>query len=608
MAPAFRTVFVIGVHALALLAAPLHVRAAVPKNVRLSWAVNESPGEAAATARTMTIAWNTPSTADPSTVEFGTSTAYGAVAEGAAIPATGKLGAVHEVTLTDLLPLTVYHYRVGGPGQWSPDYTFQTGPDDAGCTPFRFVAMGDGRSDDNFGPSPKWSPILAEAEEKAPAFVVLTGDQVRAGEAVDQWSNWLDATYGAEPRVPIMPSLGNHDDDSVEGEGALYNQVFALPKNSKTGTEDFYFFTYGDAIFVSLSMVTYDEDGFALQAAWLDEVLTQHPKTWKFVFFHHPIYTGTLGIPNLFELNHPPNERGQNAALVPIFDKHHVDIVFAGHNHHYQRFHPMCCGGGDDMGAPTGDPETGTTYVITGGAGALTYDLSLIGVDLPGLLCLTPNSAKCHGKHHYMVVDILGKDLSVKVWASSAQLLGSDPANIEVIDEFSISKGGAPPNCDPEPPPPVDEDPNEADAAGGVDTNDTSSEDVSLQTDSSADDAAGPDATGGGDTTEADAADATAARPDAASAGDAASNGGDAVSADAKGDAGPPGDTGGSFVPADATAGPPTPSPPGAPGPAAGAGGGSGDGGCSATERGAGPLVIAAGVVLALMQRRRRGL
>lgn len=430
--------------ALTVAAAP--ARAANPRYVRLSWV------DPAQTATSMTISWNSDAVSDPSRVEYGLSAAYGQVAEGTAQLGTGALAAIHTVTLTGLAPDTEYHYRVGGAGQWTADYTFRTGSAAApGCAPFRFVAMGDGRSDDSSGPSPKWNPILMEAVDANPAFILLTGDQVRAGDDTAQWVNWLAATEAGSRFVPLMPTLGNHDDDKVTGDGAMYNQIFALPPNASTQTEDFYYFEYGDAIFVSLSMVSYKDDGFAQQAAWLDQVLTDHPRTWKIVFFHHPIYTGTLGIQNLLELNHPPNELGQNAALVPVFDKHKVDLVLAGHNHHYQRFQPMCCGGGGDQGVVTGDPATGTTYVITGGAGALTYDLSFLGIDVPALLCLTPGSAKCDGRHHFMIFDVDGLDLTAEVWTTSAQLLNTKPENVKLIDTFSIHKDGPAPDCTPIP-------------------------------------------------------------------------------------------------------------------------------------------------------------
>jgi hypothetical protein len=435
------TRYLLAVCSFVALAAPA-AQASAPKFVRVSWTDVD-------TARTGAVTWNTDSLADPSTIEYGKTKAFGQVAEGKAFKANGSIGVVHEVSLTGLEPSTTYHYRVGGAGVWSAPSTFRTGPAD-GCEPIRFIALGDNRSDDDKGASPHWNPILNEALSREPAFILNTGDLVRDGAEDSQWLHFLEATGSGVAHTPLMPSIGNHDDDKVEGDSATYNQIFSLPRNEASGSEDYYYFVHGDAVFAAISSVTFTggQTKFAEQAAWLDKVFTDNPKKWKFVFFHYPPYTGSINFFGLAELAHPSNEQGQNAALVPIFDKHHVDIVFNGHNHFYQRFEPMCCGGASDDGNPTGDPETGTTYIVTGGAGALTYDLSIINLDLCPLLNLKKGAVACSGLHHYVTVDIDGLDLVGRVYSTESQLLGKDPKNTKLIDEFEIHKSGPSPNCE----------------------------------------------------------------------------------------------------------------------------------------------------------------
>lgn len=418
--------------------------AAPPRHVRLSWATSDTTG-------TMTVAWNT-STEVPSQVRYGLDASYGLAAEGTATLAPGSLGWVHEVTLIELQPDTVYHYRAGSPQGWTDDLTFRSPPRPDGCTPFSFVALGDNRSDDSRGSSPKWPGILGEAIVDDPAFVLNTGDLVKDGHEGDQWEVFLGDTSPGAALVPLFATPGNHDDDSVQGDGALYNAVFAFPRNEVTGTEDFYWFTYGDAIFVALSTVSFGGGAtpYAQQAAWLDDVLTEHPKTWKIVFFHHPPYTGYVDLFGL-DVNHPPNENDQNAALVPIFDKHHVDLVFNGHNHFYQRFQPLQYSSANpEEGIPVSDPADGTIYVITGGAGALTYALDLY---MWGLCAFTVGAEVCSGDHHYVTVEIDGGTLRFAARTTAQQLFGSDPDNITLIDGFEIVKPGYVSDCAP---PPVD--------------------------------------------------------------------------------------------------------------------------------------------------------
>ena len=62
-------------------------------------------------------------------------------------------------------------------------------------------------------------------------------------------------------------------------------------------------------------------EDYGAQAQWLDTVLAENPNRWTLVTHHHPIYSGSEGRDN-------PEMRD---AWQPIYDKHHVDLVLAGH-------------------------------------------------------------------------------------------------------------------------------------------------------------------------------------------------------------------------------------------------------------------------------------
>jgi len=339
---------------------------------------------------------------------------------------------------------------VGGPGNWTDTFEFTTGPGDL-CTPWSFAALGDNRPDADWLPQLKWNPILEETVGLEPGFVVHSGDIVKEGKDTEQWSDFLNNSQPFIASTPIMPTIGNHDDGPGEGESANYNQIFSLPTNENTQTEDYYYFTYGNAIIVSLSSqtATGGEYPFQEQADWLDEILTENPRKWKFVFMHHPPFGSHAKFDLIFtefEFNHPPNENQQNAALIPIFDKHHVDIVFAGHNHYYERLGPLVQGPEDHDGTKVPSFSQGTVYVITGGAGALVYDefeipWVEIELDLIDWVCgKAEGSEVCAGDHHYVNIEIDDHHLRFEAWATGQQTLDYNPAYKKLIDEFDIYK------------------------------------------------------------------------------------------------------------------------------------------------------------------------
>lgn len=405
-----------------LLAGP--AQASNPQWVRLSFA------QADATT-SIGISWHTDSASDPNQIEYGISPSMDLAATGTATQGPGPLMTIHEAVLTGLVPGTVYRYRVGGPGAWSQEFTFQTPPADI-CTPYTFGVLGDNRSDNDDGPSPRWFPIISELIQSNPLFILNSGDIVRDGSKPEQWANWLEASDQTLAITPHLPTLGNHDDGPEEGDPAHYNRLFNLPRNDDTNTEDYYYFTTGNAIIVSLSTQTFKD--FPRQAAWLDRVLTDNPRMWRFVFFHHPIFTSS-SVLGLLDISHAPNEQGQNRPLTAVFDKHHVDFVFYGHNHFYERFQPMTGDGDEDEGTPVGDPEKGTQYVVTGGAGALAYNIAI------ALFCgSAKGSSKCSGNHHFLRIELAGDQLTFTAHATAQQLLGSNPNNSKDIETFSYRK------------------------------------------------------------------------------------------------------------------------------------------------------------------------
>jgi MYXO-CTERM domain-containing protein len=385
------------------------------------------------TSTTMTITWNTTASED-STVRFGVQPGVlGETVTGTTLQANDGLGYVHEVTLTGLVPSTRYFYVAGSTaGGFTAETSFTTGPaQDQDCGRFRFVFLGDNRPDPTFGGGENWPQILDQSIQHDPAFVLNGGDLVIDGDQIDQWHAFLGWTTTAASARPFMPVMGNHDDGPGDGDGANYNQLFALPRSTGphgSNTEDYYFFTFGNAIFVSLSTEGFKEGtvAFGNQAAWLDQVLTENPRRWKFVSFHKPAYTHEA----FFSISHEPNEEGQNAAWVPVIDRHHVDVVFTSHNHWYERYEPSACGtsgrGGSSEPCPTGGFATGTVYYVSGGAGAFT---------IPGFLCGNQSGrAVCSGDHHYILATIHDDTATLETWSAYPQ------AN-QVMDSITITKG-----------------------------------------------------------------------------------------------------------------------------------------------------------------------
>ncbi len=245
-------------------------------------------------------------------------------------------------TLTGLQPGTAYTYRAGHPatGAWSAETVFTTAP--ASSAPFTFVFIGDTHC------SPHWGEMLGQAYARHPetAFYLLGGDLVNTGLYRDDWDQFFALSTEVFRQRPVVPCIGNHDDQDGLGAG-MYLDMFGLPRNGPDGVEPerMYSVEYGNALFLILDIATPLET----QAAWMETRLANSSATWKFAMVHFPPYAPTEDYPRL------------RAIWGPVFDAYHVDMVFAGHVHHYLRSKPLY------GGEPVASPAEGTIYLVSVG-------------------------------------------------------------------------------------------------------------------------------------------------------------------------------------------------------------------------------------------------
>jgi hypothetical protein len=137
---------------------------------------------------------------------------------------------------------------------------------------------------------------------------------------------------------PSFPTSGNHDYRTQSA--APFRQVFMLPENGGTeGRERWYSFDWGDVHFVALDT----ERMNATQAEWLDRDLAATEQPWKIVYGHKPPYSS--------------GEHGSNGTFReffgPVIERHGVQLVLSGHDHHYERTKPI----------------RSVTYIVSGGGG-----------------------------------------------------------------------------------------------------------------------------------------------------------------------------------------------------------------------------------------------
>ncbi|MFP4502745.1 MAG: metallophosphoesterase [Candidatus Hydrogenedentota bacterium] len=301
---------------------------------------------------------------------------------------TDGMHTYHEVTLTGLNSGTPYFYQVasrdaGGAEVESEVYTFSTAPerDDA----FGFAVLCDTQS------NPKAVRTLAEhAYAQRPAFTLLGGDLVSEGTNKFHWTrHFFPNMAPLNSRVPLVPTLGNHERDAD-----YFYEYFTLPE-----PEYYYQFNYGNlAVFLVDSQKPFTRSGEIYP--WLDKALAESDATWKIVMHHKPPYSSDEDdYGNTYE---GPSVMGDFNArmLVPLYEKHGVDIVWSGHIHTYERTWPL-------KNNKAVSADEGILYMITGGGGGGLENAAPVR---------TPLSAKVYRGHHYCYVMVNGNTLRIEAY------------------------------------------------------------------------------------------------------------------------------------------------------------------------------------------------
>lgn len=285
----------------------------------------------------------------------------------------------HAIELQRLQPDTEYDYAVQTwDGRFTEPRPFRTAPTPGTRKPFKFLVFGDS------GEGTQGQLLLADRmPREGAALAIHVGDVAYDNGTEEDFDFRHFAVYkDFLASVPFYPSLGNHD---VRTEfGTPYLETFHLPADNPAQTERYYSFQRDNVFFVALDSnfgPLYTprfgdlRDSRSAQHRWLEDelrVARADPSVdWIVVYMHHPPFSSGRGI-----AGHGSDVALQRA-LVPLFDRYRVDVVFSGHDHHYERSFAIRCDGVPVTPACVVKPEdpdrvrqgSGTLYFVTGAGG-----------------------------------------------------------------------------------------------------------------------------------------------------------------------------------------------------------------------------------------------
>jgi len=358
----------------------------------------------------------------------------------------------------------------------------------AATTRFSFIVYGDTRSGaqpDVPGDGKILNPehtrvverMLATIKERVNTpfpirFVLQSGDAVLRGQNAEMWNISFSPVIERLTRdanIPYFFSVGNHDVTTMPaGEPGralgLHNTLTAMSRlipaegsARRLGGYLTYAFGYGNTFVVAFdSNIASD----SIQLAWVADQL-EHLDRARYhnvvAFFHHPVFSagphgGASADPvpgtgqKVMDRPEPPTV-AIRTLYMPLFRKHHVRMLFAGHDHLFDhwveryidqgtgyRMDALISGGG---GAPihtyVGEPDL-RSYIAANAQERVTVEH-----------LMKPGATAAQNPHHFVVIQVDGDNLSVEVIGTgpAAYTPYNGTSKIALNDQRSISQGSA---------------------------------------------------------------------------------------------------------------------------------------------------------------------
>ena len=166
-------------------------------------------------------------------------------------------------------------------------------------------------------------------------LMITVGDNLYGGQRPADFVKKFETPYKSllSAGVKFYASLGNHD-SRQQSAYALFNMDGRTYYTFKAPKQDVRFFALESSYL----------DPAQLQ--WLERELQNSREDWKIPYFHHPLYSSG---------DRHGSDLLKRKALEPLFLKYGVSVVFAGHDHVYERVMP----------------QQGITHFVVGSSGQL---------------------------------------------------------------------------------------------------------------------------------------------------------------------------------------------------------------------------------------------
>ena len=227
--------------------------------------------------------------------------------------------------------------------------------------------------------------MLEAHKRSAFDFVMTVGDNIYPNGSSRYFVKHFEEPFAGllKERVKFYATLGNHDVEQGRREQCDYPHF-------NMGGSSYYSFGRGNGLVDFLMLDSTDFDNG--QLIWVENLLRSSRARWKVAAMHHPLYSSGK--------KHGSDLRLRKL-LEPVFTRYGVQVVFAGHDHVYERT----------------KPQEGIQYFVTGAGGQMRRG----DIDKKSPL----RAVSYDGDNSFMVIELDEKEMAFKSISETGEVVDS---------------------------------------------------------------------------------------------------------------------------------------------------------------------------------------
>jgi hypothetical protein len=237
--------------------------------------------------------------------------------------------AFHMALMTGLPLGEEITYRVGDGSTWSPELSFTTIDPDA--EHFEWISIADhGMSEEGQQVS---DGIISDQNAQ---LVTISGDISYADGDQNVWDDWFDIQQSSMVSIPWVPTVGNHENEPGPGF-TPYEHRFDSDEMKES--EEFWYARNMPGVHMVFISSEHPYDEGSAQYNWIKADIeaanseqAREERPFIIIYSHKPMYSSN---------SYHGSEVELRDALEALYVENGVDLIVAGHDHFYERTHPV---------------------------------------------------------------------------------------------------------------------------------------------------------------------------------------------------------------------------------------------------------------------------